>query len=115
MHIDGDVASQVIVVTLTPQCPRQECDLLFDRELGQQSVAGWFKRLRGHEVYSYRSMITTVRCTPPLVFLVAEMGAFSLVFATSFAKKFQLGDREFSGFGIEFEFPSAFVGGVVMP
>jgi hypothetical protein len=50
-----------------------------------------------------------------LVFLVAEMGAFSLVFATSFAKKFQLGDREFSGFGIEFEFPSAFVGGVVMP
>ena len=29
-------------------------------------------------------MITTVICTPPLVFLVAEMGAFTLVFATSF-------------------------------
>jgi hypothetical protein len=57
---------------------------LFDRELGQQSVAGWFKRLRSHEVYSYRSMIATVICTHPLVFLVAEMGAFSLVFATSF-------------------------------
>ena len=60
-------------------------------------------------------MIATVICTRSLVFLVAKMGAFSLVFATSFAKKFPLGDREFSGFGIEFEFPSAFVGGVVMP
>jgi hypothetical protein len=50
-----------------------------------------------------------------LVFLAAEMGAFSLVFATSFTKKFQLGEGEFSGFGIEFEFPAAFVGGVVMP
>ena len=49
-----------------------------------------------------------------LGFLVAGMGAFPLVFATSFAKPFQLGDREFSGFGIEFEFPAAFVGGVVM-
>jgi hypothetical protein len=29
-------------------------------------------------------MIATVICTHPLVFLVAEMGAFSLVFATSF-------------------------------
>ena len=27
----------------------------------------------------------------------------------------QLANSEFSGFGIEFEFPSAFVGGVVMP
>jgi hypothetical protein len=50
-----------------------------------------------------------------LVFLVAGMGAFSLVFATSFAKIFQLCDCEFSGFGIEFEFPAAFVGRVVMP
>jgi hypothetical protein len=84
MHIDGDVASQVIVVSLAPQCTGQECDLLFDRELGQQSITGWLKRLRGHEVYSYRSMIITVICTHPLVFLVAEMEAFLLVFATSF-------------------------------
>lgn len=58
-------------------------------------------------------------CAPQLelsiFILVAEMGAFSLVFATSFAKKFRLSNGEFSGFGIEFEFPSAFVSRVVMP
>jgi hypothetical protein len=62
MHIDGDVASQVIVISLAPQCPRQKSNLLLDCELGQQSVAGWFKRLRSHEVYSYRSTIATVIC-----------------------------------------------------
>jgi len=43
------------------------------------------------------------------------MNAFLALFATSFAKPFQLGDREFSGFRVEFENPSAFVGGVVVP
>jgi hypothetical protein len=37
-------------------------------------------------------MIATVICPRPLVFLVAEMGAFSLVFATSFTTSTQLAD-----------------------
>jgi hypothetical protein len=50
-----------------------------------------------------------------VVFLAAEMRAFPSFSATSFTKKFQLGEGEPSGFGIEFEFPAAFVGGMVMP
>jgi len=49
MHVDGDMPSQVVVVTLAPQCTGQECDLLFDRELGQQPICTWTKRLTGHD------------------------------------------------------------------
>jgi hypothetical protein len=62
MHIDGDVASQVIVISLAPQCTSQERDLLFDREVWQKPITSWFKRLRSHEVYSYRSTIAAVIC-----------------------------------------------------
>jgi short subunit fatty acids transporter len=59
-------------------------------------------------------MIATVICTRSLVFWWQKWG-FSLVFATSFAKKFPLRDREFSGFEIELKFPAAFVSRMVMP
>jgi hypothetical protein len=73
----------VIVVSLTPQSSSQESDLLLDRELRQEPITGWFKSLLSHDVYSYRSTIATVICTPELVFLLAETTDFPLVFATS--------------------------------
>jgi hypothetical protein len=62
MHIDGDVASQVIVISLAPQCPRQKSNLLLDCEVWQKPITSWFKRLRSHDFYSYRSTIATVIC-----------------------------------------------------
>jgi hypothetical protein len=72
----------VIVVTLAPQSTSQERNFLLDCEVGQQPITGWLKRLRGHDVYSYRSTITTVICTHHLVFLVAKVSAFLIVNAT---------------------------------
>jgi hypothetical protein len=80
----------VIVVTLAPQSTSQERNFLLDRKIGQQPITGWLKRLRGHDVYSYRSTITTVICTHQLelsiFILVARMTVLSPLFATSFTK-----------------------------